>query len=134
MVRKLFISIAALSFIVGCNKVMEETQEGGAGEIIVTTSVDTKAGYEGATVLPTNFVMDIDQKVAEYNYSMVHMTKESTGNRYNAPEDTKLEWAFTDHSDVSIKALTYPHGRTTVDGANPMDINILTEQTTEEKV
>ena len=64
MVRKLFISIAALSFIVGCSKVMEETQEGGAGEIIVTTSVDTKAGYEGTTVLPTNFVMDIDQKVA----------------------------------------------------------------------
>ena len=133
MVRKLFISIAALSFIVGCSKVMEETHEG-AGEIIVTTSVDTKAGYEGTTVLPTNFVMDIDQKVAEYNYSMVHMTKESTGNRYNAPEGTKLEWAFTDHSDVSIKALTYPQGRTTVDDANPMDINILTDQTTEENV
>lgn len=133
MVRKLFISIAALSFIVGCSIVMEETHEG-AGEIIVTTSVDTKAGYEGTTVLPTNFVMDIDQKVAEYNYFMVHMTKESTGNRYNAPEGTKLEWAFTDHSDVSIKALTYPQGRTTVDDANPMDINILTDQTTEENV
>ena len=49
--RKLSGLIAVIICIASCSKDMTEVPENGSC-IVVKTSVDTKAGYEGTTVLP----------------------------------------------------------------------------------
>ena len=108
-----------------------------SNRIVVKTEVEgqTKAGYEGTTALPSEFVMDIIQGDDQnYNYSLIRMTKEDTGNTYKSPEGTVLLWADSDHSNTSVKAMTIPAGMTSVDAENPMKISVCTDQTTEDKV
>ena len=103
--------------------------------IKVITSVDTKAGYEGTSLLPSEFVMDINQgEEGYYDYSLVKMTKESDSNTYAAPEEVTLRWADPDHSKAYIKAITIPYGVEDVDGVNSMVVKVLKDQTTAENV
>ena len=105
-------------------------------QITVKSEVElTKAGYEGTTSLPSEFIMDINQgSDSKYNYSLIKMTKESTGNTYKSPEDVNFLWADSKHKNVSVKAITVPFGQTTADAVNPMGISVSLDQTTEDNL
>lgn len=104
--------------------------------ITVTADIaqHTRAGYESGVLMPEKFVMDIRQgDDAKYNYSLVGMTKNSTGNTYSAPEGTELLWASATPA-AAIKAMTVPMGLTTVDASDVMEINVSLEQNVAENV
>lgn len=95
-------------------------------EIKVAAQVlQTRAGYEGTSVLPANFVMDIDQDGSNYDYSLITMTKKYT-NEYTS--DEKMLWSNNNHSEVEIKAMTFPYGSTSVEAVNPMTVSVSMEQ------
>ena len=130
--------LLSLFFIVSCSEIIDNSTEDTIKKdnIIVTTEIShTKAGYEGTTALPSEFVIDIIQGDNDnYNYSLIRMTKEDTGNTYKSPEGTVLLWADSDHSNTSVKAMTIPAGMTSVDAENPMKISVCTDQTTEDNI
>lgn len=129
----LITAIAAIACVVSCNKDITEIEDNGS-YIVVKSSVETKAGYEGTTVLPSEFIMDVNQGVERYNYSLVKMKKESDVNTYVTADKSSLRWAEDDHSKVVIKAMTIPYGLDNVDGSNSMQISVLDNQTSEENV
>ena len=129
--------LLSTAFIVSCNDKIDTPEHSDtSNRIIVKTEVEgqTKAGYEGTTTLPSEFVMDIIQGNANYNYSLLRMTKEDTGNTYKSPEGTVLLWADAEHKDVYVKAMTIPVGMTSADPEKPMKISVCTDQTTEENI
>ena len=91
IVKTLSILLSA-AFIVSCNEKIDTPEyTDDSNRIVVKTEVEgqTKAGYEGTTALPSEFVMDIIQGDSQnYNYSLIRMTKEDTGNTYKSPEGT----------------------------------------------
>ena len=93
----------------------------------------TRAGYEGTSVLPDVFYMDICQNSGEkYDYSLVEISKTHFGaNEYSVSSGEKLLWATKDHSEASIKAMTLPLGLYQIDKTNPMRICVATDQTLE---
>lgn len=129
--RRYILAMALMSALISCNK---EGNPDGAGEIIVTAKVNelTKAGYEGSTSLPDAFVMNIDQAVDRYDYSLVEMIKSESGNGYTSNES--LLWASDNHDDVVVKAMTIPYGLSTVDEINPMVVSVSLEQSDEDNV
>ena len=135
---KRFLSVFAL--IIGgtsCSEKINEEFENIGRSITVRSEVVSlvKAGYDGTTVLPDEFVMDIIQGSNKlYNYSLVNMIKESETNIYNAPEDVRLIWAEDDHSNVTVKAMTIPYGLTEINGHEPMEVSVSPDQDTERKV
>lgn len=137
MIKEKITAIAAILIFVSCTENINGDIFNNENQIRVTTQVGngTKAGYEGTTVLPTEFMMDINQGSNEnYNYSLIRMTKEETGSVYNAPADQKLLWADTEHSGVYVKAMTLPYGITEIDTVNPMEINVCQDQRTDENI
>lgn len=130
--------LLSATLIYACNEKTEIPEYNYTSDrIVVKTEVEgqTKAGYEGTTALPSEFVMDIIQgNNQNYNYSLVRMTKEDTGNTYKSPEGTVLLWEDSDHSNTSVKAMTIPAGMTSVDAENPMKISVCTDQTTEDNI
>ena len=132
--RKLSGLIAVIICIMSCSKDMTEIPENGSC-IVVKTSVDTKAGYEGTTVLPEKFIIDINQGVEDkYNYSLVKMDREPGVNTYVTSDKSSLRWASDDHSKAVIKAMTIPHNLDKVDGSESMNVTVLKDQTSEENV
>ena len=132
--RKLSGLIAVIICIASCSKDMTEVPENGSC-IVVKTSVDTKAGYEGTTVLPEKFIIDINQGAeAKYNYSLVKMDREPGVNTYVTSDKSSLRWASDDHSKAVIKAMTIPHDLGNVDGSKSMNVTVLKDQTSEENV
>ena len=118
---------------ISCNDIINNNRPEYTDYITVKSSIDTKAGYEGTSLLPDKFVMDIKQgEEGYYDYSLVEMTKESNSNYYTAPEEVTLRWANTDHSKAYIKAITIPYGVETLDAA--MIVKVLTDQTTADNV
>lgn len=121
--------VAALSFI-SCNeKLVPELPE--AGEYItVTTQVapQSKAGYEGTSVLPDQFVITIDQEGTGNDYNDKTMTREGSTNKYKFQGNEKLKWASSDHGSVRIKAITTPANYS----SGVMNVN--TNQSTEDAV
>ena len=77
--------LLSATLIYACNEKTEIPEYNYTSDrIVVKTEVEgqTKAGYEGTTALPSEFVMDIIQgNNQNYNYSLVRMTKER--NRYS---------------------------------------------------
>ena len=147
-IKTAFVLISAL-LIASCNEKIEtnipETpdtpvtpEEIITGERINVLSevLQTKAGYEGTTSLPDEFVIDINQKAESiYNYYLVTMSKETPeGNSYREQEDIVLCWAGDDHSNVEIKALTYPNGLGKDKFNSTMTVNVATDQTNEENI
>ena len=130
--------LLSAAFIVSCNeKIDTPEQMDTADRIVVKTEVEgqTKAGYEGTTALPSEFVMDIIQGDDQnYNYSLIRMTKEDTGNTYKSPEGTVLLWADAEHKNVYVKAMTIPSGMTSIDPEKPMKVGVCTDQTTDENI
>lgn len=119
-------------FIASCNEKMETyTSE----RITVISEVcKTKAGYEGTSVLPSKFIMDITQNAGkEFNYSLVTMSK-TDDNIYKEQEDITLYWADNDHYKVKIKALTLPYGSDKNSFGKSMTIKVCEDQTSEDNV
>lgn len=128
--------LLSTTFIASCVESMDtgtEQKETKESITVLSEVSQTKAGYEGTSVLPMEFVMDIDQKMENYNFSLVTMYKEED-NLYREQEDITLYWAGNDHSNVEIKALTIPYGidKTAFDKA--MTINVCQDQSSEENV
>ena len=126
--HKFLISLLAIIPLSACenNEINRPLNE---RAITVTASVQqTKAGYENGVLMPQNFIMDIYQRSDEkYNYSLIEMTKNTSGNTYFATNGTELLWADENHN-ADIKAMTIPFGLSTVDPENTMIINVSTEQ------
>lgn len=112
--------IAALYCAVSCGDELNPEQSGNVEYINVTSQVDahTKAGYEGTTVLPEMFYIEIDQEGTDMDYRLPLSREESTAN-YKA--ETDLKWKG---SAASVKAMTVPYGLTSVDMMNPMVVKI----------
>ena len=131
--KTLFILLSAVC-IASCNEKIDVCDDVAAEQITVISEVSkTKAGYEGTTVLPSKFIMNIDQDNSNYNYSLVTMAKVD-GNTYREQGNTTLYWANNDHNNVKIKALTLPYGLDKTDFSNVMRINVCEDQRTEENV
>ena len=131
--KTLFILLSAVC-IASCNEKIDVCDDVAAEQITVISEVSkTKAGYEGTTVLPSKFIMNIDQDNSNYNYSLVTMAKVD-GNTYREQGNTTLYWANNDHNNVKIKALTLPYGLDKTDFSNVMPINVCEDQRTEENV
>lgn len=99
-------ALAALSFISCSEKLVPELPE--AGEYItVTTQVapQSKAGYEGTSVLPSQFRITIDQEGTDKDYDKI-MVREGSSNKYLFQGNEQLKWAGSDHSSVRIRAIT----------------------------
>lgn len=127
-------ALLTLVLVISCNDYLIE--ESGR-KITVRSEVGykVKAGYEGTTSLPSEFIMDINQGGNErFDYSLIKMTKGEIGTEYNAPEDMLLLWADENHENAYIKAMTIPYGLDNIDSKNPMEIAVRQDQTTEENV
>lgn len=126
--HKFLISLLAIIPLSACenNEINRPLNE---RAITVTASVQqTKAGYENGVLMPQNFIMDIYQGSDEkYNYSLIEMTKNTSGNTYFATNGTELLWADENHN-ADVKAMTIPFGLSTIDPDNTMIINVSTEQ------
>lgn len=131
---KSLVAIATIAVLTSCNKEKSLILQD-SNVINVTAHVNslTKAGYEGTSNLPETFCMDISQGAdAKYDYSLVEMTRNQSGNGYTA--STEMVWAEEDHSSVSVKAMTVPYGLTSIDKENPMTVNVSLEQDVEENL
>lgn len=135
-VLKFILTLSAVIYTTSCSEMITADFSDENVQITVKSEVElTKAGYEGTTSLPSEFIMDINQgSDSKYNYSLIKMTKESTGNTYKSPEDVNLLWADSKHKNVSVKAITVPFGQTTADAVNPMGISVSLDQTTEDNL
>ena len=131
--KKLTACILAVFCFIACSDKMEEEIPASGKEITVRTDISSRsrAGYEGSEVLPSHFYMDIIQGGnGRWDYSLVKMTKEETGNLYKAPTDKLLLWADSEnHGNASIKALTLPYGLSEIEPEKPMQISVCTNQT-----
>ena len=127
-------ALLSIVLVISCNDdMMKESDR----RIIVRTEVENKvkAGYEGTTSLPSEFIMDIIQgDNKKYDYSLIKMTKGEIGTEYNAPEDILLLWADEHHENAYVKAITVPYGIDSIDPDNPMEISVCQDQTTEENI
>lgn len=135
-VLKFILTLSAVIYTTSCSEMITADFSDENAQITVKSEVElTKAGYEGTTSLPSEFIMDINQgSDSKYNYSLIKMTKESTGNTYKSPEDVNFLWADSKHKNVSVKAITVPFGQTTADAVNPMGISVSLDQTTEDNL
>lgn len=100
--------------IVSCNEKIETYFPDAGDYITVTSETDSqvKAGYEGISVLPETFHMDINTP-----YFSGTMTREGESNKYEFPTDKRLTWGDTDINNVTIKAITQPSGYNRQTGA-----------------
>lgn len=105
------ITIVLLS-AVSCNEEIVTDYSEAGSNITVTLQVksETKAGYEGTSVLPERFIIDIDQNGNGNDYPQTLM-KKSEGTTYIPEQNITMTWKDTDHSNVTIKAITSPDGR-----------------------
>lgn len=126
-------SILVAIAVISCTK--NEMTSPKEAEIIVQAGVvQTRAGYEGTSVLPQNFVMNVTQGAgSKYDYSYVKMVKDQETNVYS-PESSsvKLLWAGTNYSSVDVKAMTIPYGMETV--SSQMVVNVSSDQTDPEEL
>lgn len=127
---KVTAALFAVACIASCNeKMITETPEG-AGYITVTSQIgsQTKAGYETKT-LPAEFIMDINQGNASFNYTKLKMTKDASSNEYIADKED-LKWATSTHEGAIVRAMTIPSGVASIDSDNIVEINLISNQTT----
>lgn len=106
--------------IVSCNEKIETYLPDAGDYITVTSETDSqvKAGYEGISVLPETFHMDINTP-----YFSGTMTREGESNKYEFPTDKRLTWGDTDINNVTIKAITQPSGYNRQTGAMTVQSN-----------
>lgn len=116
--------IAALYCAVSCGDELNPGQSGNVEYINVTSQVDahTKAGYEGTTVLPEMFYIEVDQEGSDMDYRLPLTREQNTAN-YKA--ETDMKWKG---SAAAVKAMTVPYGLASVDMENTMAVAIHQEQ------
>lgn len=102
------IALSVLFYAVSCNEKITTDLPDTGDEITVTLQVDpqTKAGYEGTSVLPGSFYMEINNP----SFKDIMTRASSTSNKYNFPNGTNLKWGVADVGQVTIKAITTPDG------------------------
>ena len=129
---KVYYILLSMIFIASCNEKIETYT---AERITVVSEIgQTKAGYEGTSILPSEFIMDISQNAGnEFDYSLVTMSK-TDGNLYKEQDDITLYWADNDRSKVNIKALTLPYGSDKNAFGKSMMIKVCEDQTSEDNV
>ena len=77
--KKLTLITMAVFCLIACSEDIENEIPESVRSIIVKTEIgsQTRAGYEGTTVLPSEFIMDVNQENRIYNYSLVKMVKQN---------------------------------------------------------
>lgn len=132
-ISRLLTASLTILVIASCNEMMVTENLGGAGYITVTSQVgpNVKAGYEISTY-PNEFIMDVNQGSAEFNYSLLKMKRvENTLNVYGA-DNIEPIWASANHSNAIVKAMTMPSDVAQLNLDNTVDITISSDQTTDE--
>ena len=137
-IAQLTITLSALFCAMSCSEKIGAELPDTSDYITVTSEVDmqTKAGYEGTSVLPGSFYMTIKQgSASEQAYTL---TRDGSSNSYNFPTNNRPTWTTADVSQVSVKAVTTPSisiGRTTYGYTrNTGVMSVCTDQTTAERV
>lgn len=107
-IAQLGITLSVLFCAVSCAEKLRVELDDTSNYITVTSQVDaeTKAGYEGTSVLPGTFTMTIrqgDDISPDYP-----MTKSGSSNIYSFPQGEMPKWKTSDVSQVSVKAITTP--------------------------
>lgn len=127
-----FILISSM-FAVSCERYASDIIQ--SDMMTVTAGVaETRAGYVGTEVLPSEFILDIKQNSdSKYDYSTIKMVKGS-GNRYTPADGQEMLWADKSHKNLDIKAMTIPAGLTGINPDSPMTITINSDQTSDNKV
>lgn len=102
------IALSVLFYAVSCNEKITTDLPDTGDEITVTLQVDsqTKAGYEGTSVLPGSFYMEINNP----SFKDIMTRAGSNSNKYNFPNGTNLKWGVADVGLVTVKAITSPDG------------------------
>lgn len=100
--------------VISCNEKIETDLSDAGDYITVTSDTDSqvKAGYEGISVLPATFHMDISSPLFSGT-----MTRDGSSNKYDFPSGDRLTWGNTDVDAVTIKAITQPSGYNRKTGA-----------------
>lgn len=128
-IKVLVLALVGALCVVSCNEKIGTEISDTLNYITVTSGVghQSKAGYEGISVLPEQFVIDINQG-GDKPYYHETMTK-GQGNKYVFLNNEQLLWADNSHSNVSIKAMTLPVGAT--DNSGVMEISVKHDQRNE---
>lgn len=128
-IKVLVLTLVGALCVVSCNDKIGTEISDTLNYITVTSGVgpQSKAGYEGISVLPEQFVIDINQG-GDKPYYHKTMTK-GQGNKYVFLNNEQLLWADNSHSNVSIKAMTLPVGAT--DNSGVMEIRVKDDQRNE---
>ena len=134
--KKLTLITMAVFCLIACSEDIENEIPESGRSIIVKTEIGSqaRAGYEGTTVLPSEFIMDVNQENRIYNYSLVKMVKQNEANIYTPSNDVDLLWADESHSNVRVKAMTIPYGLNVIDNKNPMTVRVCSDQKTNENI
>ena len=133
LIITLSVSFCAMSCIEKVGTELPDTSD----YITVTSEVDmqTKAGYEGTSVLPSSFYMTIKQGSEEGSYTMNRAG--SSSNNYNF-SGTAPTWKTSDVSQISVKAVTTPsikiNNTTYGYTRNSGSMSVCIDQTTAERV
>lgn len=119
--------IAALSCMMSCSEELNSVREDNVNYITVTSQVDlhTKAGYEGTSVLPEVFYIDIDQDGTEYDYFLSLSREYNTNNYLSARE---MRWSGAANTGIPVKAMIVPNGLSSINRVNPMSVTINQDQ------
>lgn len=127
LIITLSVSFCAMSCIEEVGTELPDTSD----YITVTSEVDmqTKAGYEGTSVLPSSFYMTIKQGSEEGSYTMNRAG--SSSNNYNF-SGTAPTWKTSDVSQISVKAITASEGDIDSDGT--LDFAVQTDQSSDSAV
>lgn len=131
-VKALIMAVMLPMIAVSCN--VDDTASLQGTQIgVVVGVVQTRAGYSGTEVLPSEFVIDIVQgEDPKYDYENVMMTLVAGTNRYESELD--MLWAGNSRSGLTVKAMTIPYGLTSVDAVNPMYVSVALDQSDAEAV
>ena len=119
--------------IISCNEKIETDLIDTHDYITVTSEVDAqvKAGYEGTSVLPEKFIIDIDQAGNNPDYHK-NMVRSGSSNKYVFNNNENLVWAGKDQSGVAVRAMTLPSGVSDVTGN--VTVKVQNNQTTDANV
>ena len=137
-IAQLTITLSALFCAMSCSEKIGTELPDTSDYITVTSEVDmqTKAGYEGTSVLPGSFYMTIKQGSA--NGQSYTLNRDGSTNSYNFSGNSRPTWTTSDVSQVSVRAITNPNLK--VNNANygydtSTDVmKVCTDQTTAERV
>lgn len=114
-ILKTFCVFTVLVAAMSCNEKIEVDLNDAQNYITITSEVapQVKAGYEGTTVLPSSFYIDIRHNSEVVYQGLVERNQaDGNSNRYYFPEGENPQWRSVNLSNISIKAITESSGYT----------------------